>query len=1196
MEEDVKISSLSYTSKDFGTMYPEVLDLAKQLTNKWDPTHSNESDPGVVLLKEAAFVADHNNYNIDKNVLENFLPSATQDRSVRNIVEMNGYVPQYFVSATGRVSFTWNKSSDEDDTSGFTIPKFTLVVTDAENTISYTQIEDLAISVTGGLGKGSCYFMEGTLETLSVNNSNTITSENLDDNNRLYLPTQTVAQNGIFIKNVNENDYNDFWVKDNYLLTRPTGSRVYKIDFDSSVGLPYIEFPSDINNLIGDGLFIQYMLTSGLDGNISASTLVSISTPTEITTLEGDSQKIRSSESFTLYNPGAITNGKDPETINEMYNSFKKVVGTFNTLVSTKDYSNRVYSLENSNGTELISNAFVTDRRNDYNFALNVISYDEYGSYYENIGLNATNLRIIGSGTILPQSANNGDMYCNTATTPPKLQIYIDGVWSDPVETIDFGTFSQLTESMTPYDLVIYALSAFSLLDFSSYYPSTAYKNSFKPASESIIREVKTGLEEDKCICHTYKDPGSADVYCFKNYSPFYIMIDTFNKVTKKERDDILTNVYKALSENFNPRYLEFGSKLSDEEIKKIIISADPRIKAIGEYRKENNRVVALKPDGSELGITEQDSLLLIDLVSKNVLSGRVCLFDFNNGFNYKYGQMNGTIINDISTISTSAVLSFDDSSESSEGSNDYIVLNPNETVQIISPNYYSDKTYGSYVNYKYTGPTIPKNVEYTLTSQLEVSYVSNGASQSETYDIGTIVKSTFDVESTNGSIKTINSGDTISIMVLMKTKLSSSNLKCYWITNPVTPGVYTLFNSGETTKILNTNEYFIYSTQNLDEFVILGPGTKLDRSEDDTNNWTIYGNEVSIETITEKGTSTSIPWQSINFADSPMYITEMSLTTLGEGDSIKIEGSFTINNDWVLCNAPIKYIINGESKSLPVIQDFYWIKSRLDLIASKDNPQTLYGTQEVTLNGITTISSGSIIQSSPEIIALGSDDMILSSPVDFYIYNESSNPIPNLVTSIEEDGSVEYPFYYHTGTICLLPIYIKGNNSNVEIVCKISNGSSYINFTDYNYSSSSSSLVLDGNSHYSISPDTTNASGQYTLEISWTVGSEGVTNQEIIMVDQPAVANGLNNELGLTGISLSSITNRMKNLISSSDKPTLKPFYSYKLDNSIAINNPDFSSPDIMWDVNNIANEITINQIDFDYSTIDISRQMRNY
>lgn len=33
-KEDFEISKLSYTNKDFPSIYPEILDIAKQLTNK----------------------------------------------------------------------------------------------------------------------------------------------------------------------------------------------------------------------------------------------------------------------------------------------------------------------------------------------------------------------------------------------------------------------------------------------------------------------------------------------------------------------------------------------------------------------------------------------------------------------------------------------------------------------------------------------------------------------------------------------------------------------------------------------------------------------------------------------------------------------------------------------------------------------------------------------------------------------------------------------------------------------------------------------------------------------------------------------------------------------------------------------------------------------------------------------------------
>ena len=76
-EKDFEISNKSYTNKDFESIYPELLDLVKTLTTKWDPSTSNESDPGVLLIKLAAIIADKLNYNLDKNILELFPLSVT---------------------------------------------------------------------------------------------------------------------------------------------------------------------------------------------------------------------------------------------------------------------------------------------------------------------------------------------------------------------------------------------------------------------------------------------------------------------------------------------------------------------------------------------------------------------------------------------------------------------------------------------------------------------------------------------------------------------------------------------------------------------------------------------------------------------------------------------------------------------------------------------------------------------------------------------------------------------------------------------------------------------------------------------------------------------------------------------------------------------------------------------------------------
>jgi len=670
--KDPNISAMSYTSKDFGQIYKEALDLAKELTNRWDPSQSNESDPGVVLLKEGAFLTDHNNYNIDKNVLENFLPSATQDRSVRNIMEMNGYTPRYYVSAMGKVSFKWeNPNATKGDYSGtsFTIPRFTLVVSDADGTVSYTQADDLAISIdyenpSSASLVSSCNFIEGTLQTLTINNSDTVFLENIDDNNRVYLPETMVAQNGVYIRYSNDSEHKEygFWERNNYLSTQPAGSRLYKIDYDSFKGLPYIEFPSDISNIILSGLLVQYISTSGEAGNVSANTLVNIVTPTEFYDRDGYS---RSTEYLTLNNVSAITNGKDPETIEEMYQSFKKVVGTFDTLVSCNDYKNKINLLDDG-VNYLVSNNYVTDRRTDYNKSANVVTFDSKGVYQANLSIKPCSLRLKGSAD---ECTSIGDMYYDSVSKKLKVKIGVTEDNFESCDTINLNDFSLLTEAMTPYDLVVYALKNFSLSDYNRSYPYRALQNSFTPISSSVRNDLENlnygYLSDSKCICHTFNDPKSGEVYCFKNYVPLNVTIIPYNKITADEKSNIINNIYIALSENFNPRNIEFGEDLDITAAKEVILNSDSRIKDCNiDYKYETYAMNSIS--GSD-GIYEEkklngtltgsSSVLLLDLVTKNILAGRVCLFEFDEDFTYDYEQSDCKFIDNATSFKTALPL-----------------------------------------------------------------------------------------------------------------------------------------------------------------------------------------------------------------------------------------------------------------------------------------------------------------------------------------------------------------------------------------------------------------------------------------------------------------------------------------------------------------------------------------------------------
>ena len=78
--------SLSPTKKDYYQIWNELLELASKISTRWSPDSTNESDPGIVLLKSLVAIADKLNYNIDKNTLEAFMPSASQQESMRKLI------------------------------------------------------------------------------------------------------------------------------------------------------------------------------------------------------------------------------------------------------------------------------------------------------------------------------------------------------------------------------------------------------------------------------------------------------------------------------------------------------------------------------------------------------------------------------------------------------------------------------------------------------------------------------------------------------------------------------------------------------------------------------------------------------------------------------------------------------------------------------------------------------------------------------------------------------------------------------------------------------------------------------------------------------------------------------------------------------------------------------------------------------
>ncbi|MBQ6627847.1 MAG: hypothetical protein IJH65_03350 [Methanobrevibacter sp.] len=440
------------------------------------------------------------------------------------------------------------------------------------------------------------------------------------------------------------------------MLTQPTGSKIYRVDFDSRLGLPYVEFPDDIANIIGNGLDISYISTSGTIGNVKANSLIKVKSPTDFVT--NNDQEVSLENDFTISNQSSILNGKDPETINEMYQSFKRIVGTFDTLVTRRDYENAIKEMEDDYSNNLVSNVAVTDVRTDYNNIINIVTFDEYGVYYENASLTKgiTSYNFVDAAAV-GYTPSVGDIKYDTN----KFMVCTDADEDNPtweeINSIGYKDFVAASETMTPYDLAIYALKTFSMADYLERDPGLALNKSFTQVNGITQGTIESELNNYKCINHTFKDPETDDIFCFKNYVPLNITIIPYSKVTREEKDEIIRNIYRALTENFNASKVEFGEELNYDEVVDVLLASDTRIKNI---RLEDFEYIPVAmyadatdiKDGTEEKVYEKPELL-VDLIAKNVLAGRVCLFDFDETFAYTYGQVGSEYFPNIGTLST---------------------------------------------------------------------------------------------------------------------------------------------------------------------------------------------------------------------------------------------------------------------------------------------------------------------------------------------------------------------------------------------------------------------------------------------------------------------------------------------------------------------------------------------------------------
>lgn len=468
---------------------------------------------------------------------------------------------KWYKSAFADITLKWVGESSVDY-SFYTIPAFTMVCDQNKEKI-YTLLGNTSVDNSITINSQKLY-LDGTLLTFKaiqgvaikydINGDTKINTNYLDSNNRIYFKTSSIAQNGIFITNVGKNNYSD-WVQKDNLTYEAYGNRYYKfgVSTDNSC---YLEFPEDSEDVFDEGIEITYINTEGSNGTIPASYIEQFYN--DLKPVENGSI-ILNATNVWINNYSSSSIGEDPESIDDAYKNYTHTVGTFDTLITLRDYFNAIVR------SGLVSNAFICDRSNDIQQTYKIISslndIDYTVTCVEKLSETA---RVTIPTDVTIQGKDENDQLVTITPTAG--------------QTIDH---TEQKVSLNAFNLKLYLLTA---VDDPTIL--TEYNKTFEMIPSSKQEAVKLYIQDLKSIQHDYSTivPATTEKshFCyFINKYPISCDIITRDNLEPVEASELKDVVRKALLYNFNASKIDFGYEVLWTDVKNIILASDDRIKEV---------------------------------------------------------------------------------------------------------------------------------------------------------------------------------------------------------------------------------------------------------------------------------------------------------------------------------------------------------------------------------------------------------------------------------------------------------------------------------------------------------------------------------------------------------------------------------------------------------------------------------------
>lgn len=359
-----------YTSRDYNSLLEEFKSIIPKLTSLWYP--DADADPGTVLLKLLASVADMLGTNLDWVANEVFAPSVSQRKDAEKVFGLIGYTLGWYKAARTEVTFTNNTESSLLIDFGFNGSNFSTVstttdITGQTRTITYNilpktnsygasesrsrrniltnDIDVFSDSDPVTLGRGeSCtrVAIEGELRSYTIQ-----VAKVKQQNYVITLPSQHIDTTAIWVK-AKANAADDDYLATQWVQCESTAEFIepeprYAVTYDnySNAQITVSNYLNQLENYNNNYLVIYWVDCSGVIGCVGKDVLQNLTLAKQSDSFTpGDGQITCSNLSNTLEFPHTFTvTGNSPETAREAYFNSRNYINTWNSLVTLPDYN-----------------------------------------------------------------------------------------------------------------------------------------------------------------------------------------------------------------------------------------------------------------------------------------------------------------------------------------------------------------------------------------------------------------------------------------------------------------------------------------------------------------------------------------------------------------------------------------------------------------------------------------------------------------------------------------------------------------------------------------------------------------------------------------------------------------------------------------------------------------------------------------